>query len=890
MIKGRLIFFLLVVLLCQMAKAQRSNLSLFGSGQRMTMPAANKVRSKKVVAPARKSIPRRGGKSVVAVKEEPKDTALYLHLTRRYGFYYGIGRQLTKEEAKWLSCYYRLTEPDTLHRYTVIEAVRGNGNLTADNDMTTYLVGKYDNETSDVDSLWLALLKTVVQLEITPNGTARMPVMESAYNADGDLIYTYIPIKVNDSTVIGHYTDSYGEPVAIRREQNAGNYLQIVMDTAGYERTISYLDDDAYFARNGDGAYMQKKSYDSLGNATLVLSCMMNGKPIRDSWGNCGYAATYDALGNQLSKTYLDDELKPMRLPFLRNGVADVTKRNFVYDNHLRLEREYFTDENGNCQAASDGIQQHLYEYDDVGNILSDVALDSLGRKHGDHYGIAQTLYAYDTGGKLLSTSFRTSNGAYANDADGVCLYKGENRYMTKNGLDILPQYTVEKSGLTTKIYDSKLGQIHVIKVDGHGRQVLSAFYDLSMQPKDVDGLHLQTTTYHKDKALTVQRDSLFSFVDTLYEVTTTDKLTRQRSVKRYRGNELIYTFTQLMDSTMQNVIGQFGSDRYGRPARSHLEDAQYYRVNSGPTYRGAVGYMVGRNEYGEMSYVQEHESRNSNIYCIKLNRADGSAVYLDEDNNEIKDMAACRDSLNKAYCVEVLENKNNGFRSGDIIVKYGDFCYQHVNKDPWKPADDLQIASFVLRNDWKNVLVMRQDPKTGPHIVNLRIPPGTENELGIIIHNIYYTRKEAERYNKCVDSYFASNPEISSTKSLDIEQSDKNGVILLRPFKVHTANVDSWKQGLRGDAFVLGFMSIYEDGRRKYTSMSEGLSSISKAYNNADCDSMRFYFTVDGKTIGNITIPTGYGAMSVSYDYLPDKDIEVLRSLENAYINRERQ
>ena len=860
--------------------------SLFGD-QKPIPKVFNVQRSKTVVQPSKTFRTSRQNPAVDIIVTEKKDTACYLELTKRFGWYEGIGRKLTKEEICHLPCYYRLTESDSLGHFTHIEAVNGRGLLTTHHNMSTYLVGHDDDNDLGADSIWKKMLQTVVQWELIPAGDNRYVAMESGLDADGNLIYTYIISKLNDSTMVGHYTDAFGEPISLRKESDAAKNIQVILDKQGYERQILYIDDNAYFKRNTDEAYMQKKDYDAQGNIVRLLSCMMDGRPVKDKWGNCGWTADYNEWGQMLHKRYIDENMQPMRMPRQIKTSVDVMSRNFNYDS-LRLQREFYLTADGEKDQTKEGVHSREWQYDVWGNVLCEKSKDKNGRLCNDRRGIAQTFYTYDKLCRETSRYYTDKDGRYVNDEDSLCMYRGMDTYRTSNGLDTIPVYKMIVSGLETKFINYDKQQIKVIKTDRQGRETESAYYDLAYQPIEVDSCFRLTTVYRTENHKQIKEEMRYSFKDTIRTITETDTKELTRLVQRFHGTKLLSRFGQTLNSDME-VTGQFGYDALGNRARSHLEDALYFRVKSGVTYRGDNSYIMGRNEYGEPSYVVTSESRNSEIYCTKLFDANGKRILLDENNQPIdKDsLAKFRDSRNRVYCVEVITPRARqlGLCSGDIIVKYGDFYYPQANNEVWKYRDWLQMDTYLSRNNKKDVLLLRYDDKLRHHkMVNLTLPAGTEEELGFLIQTVYYTQKETDRYNNYVQQWLHDH----GLKQEDFEINEKHygthQVNMIRPFKISAAKMSSWQAGLHEDGLVVAVVSLNQDGSRMYAGIGDGEKKVWNLL-TGKCDSVTIYYTTNGIRLRQAVLPYNGSARSASFSKLPTGEFNRLLELEETSI-----
>lgn len=878
----RLIYvFLLTLALAMPAGAQ----SLFAGGQQRRVEF-NQQQSLQRVKQGQRTRTAAATPSGKRRAERP-DTALYVALTKRFGWYYGIGQRLTKSEACRLPCYYRLTDKDSQGRFTHIEAVNGSGHLTTAHDMSNYLISRGNAARRQVAYKWQELLQTVVQWQLWPSGDGKHLGMESGYDEQGNLIYSLILVPLDGDVVMAHYTDGFGEPVSLLTGENSPRYVQITQDQAGYDRQIIYLNDDGDNKRNLDGAYMLRQDYDTAGNVVRALSCLPNGTPVKDDWGNCGWTATYNDWGQMLSNTSIDERMQPVRPKRRFLGSVDVVSTRFEYDRHRRVG-EYYLNEKGEKDVTSAGVHSRRWSYDAHGNVSAVMTCDTAGRLTGDYNGVAQTIRTYDKAGKVLSVTALDKDSLYANfnnsdDLDGACMMiEGQGMWRTTTGRDTVPIVRTFVQGNTTTTIHYKDGVIIQMRVDDRGRPVKRASYTLDWQPQDIEDCCLTTCSYRKQGNQQIEELTTYSLnqgtpagPDTIRTMTVTDTAEHTRLVQTFRGDTLLSSYGQTLDNDLQSVTGQFGYDALGHRARSHLEDALYYRVKSGTTYRGETAYMMGRNEYDEPSYVVKSEASNSAIYCTRIYDAI-SYMLLDEDNRVIDNVKALRDSLPKGYCVEVLTRRayDLGLRSGDVIVRYNDFYYPQTSADNWHIRSMLQVETYLTRNSSKRVLVWRFDHDLKKHRMHeIVLPAGTPGELGFLIQTVYYTRKEAKRYDEAVTAYLRDKGIDADGFVTDKAHYGDKTVCLIRPYKVSTATMPSWRQGLQDDVVVLGADTHGE----KYVAMSSVDDLIDVL---GEDDEQTIYYTANGRDVQSVALSRN-GAVTVDMYFIPKEEYQQLLKLE---------
>ena len=508
---------------------------------------------------------------------------------------------------------------------------------------------------------------------------------------------------------------------------------------------------------------------------------------------------------------------------------------------------------------------------------------DTINQLCNDRNLISQTFHIYTENGNLVSTWFKNKDSLFVNDNKGICLYIGKNTYRTTTGRDTMPVFQEIVLGNTIKTIDYKRELIHIVNNDANGKEIESSYYNLDMKPKEYDGYYRRITSYKKLPFKEVQEDIIYSFHDTIRTVTITDIKEFTRLVQTYHDKTLLSSFGQTLTKDLKEITGQYGYDALGNRARSHLENALYYKVNSGATYRGTTSYMMGRNEYNEPSYVAVSESSTSDIYCTKLYGANKTTILLDEFNREIENVKSFRDSLDKAYCIEVLNQNAHkiGLKSGDVIVKYGDFYYFPTTNENWKPRDELQMESYLTRNVSKQLLVLRYIPQEKTHrVMPILLPEGTPSEIGFLIQTVYCTNRESQRFNQIIKNYLSGNNIKIQNFKTDRSHYGSNVVCLLRPYKVSTSEMPSWRMGLQEDVLIVAVVNKMADGSTTYVGINDGFNKLWKQAID-DCDSTIVFFTSDGKTLKNITLPGKGSAVARSHYTMPTNEFNALLKIE---------
>lgn len=318
------------------------------------------------------------GKSVNTVQE----FVLYRDIIRKYTWYEGVGNPITQEEANHLPFYYRLTMKNKKGHWQHVEAMH-QGKMTTNHNQTTYVIDKR-NDTDSISIDWGRKLGTVSQWFVTPDLTGDHVAEERAYTQEGDLVYSFMPVKNNDGRITGCYNDAWGFPVDMRLDPSStyGSVVCITYDSCGRDSIVDFLDGQGLRKYNSNGVDQQRYTYDHKDRLIMTTSHNMVGDYTIDNWGNCGNKYVYDDANNTYSVIRLDKDLNPMRMPARRAGETRTFIRcDIKRDKWGRDVEACMLDENGNADTTLSGIHKIRYNYDDKGNLLSTEFFDINGNK-----------------------------------------------------------------------------------------------------------------------------------------------------------------------------------------------------------------------------------------------------------------------------------------------------------------------------------------------------------------------------------------------------------------------------------------------------------------------------------------------------------------------------
>lgn len=714
---------------------------------------------------------------------DPVAVAYYSNIVKKHGWMVGVGEAMTLEEASHLNCYYKLSLKNNAGNWTCIEALDGCGNLTTSHSMVTYLINHYRDDDPGANAEITSALSTVCKWEFIGDCSGENVIEERALDVEGQLVYSFRPVKVTGKTpnftekYIGSYADRYGRPMYMRTDSlgnDAGyaNFVNITRDGRGFDVILAYVDRNGYPQKNRDGAYMTILDYDDQGRQIMEASANVVGDYIIDSWGNCGWNTVYPEPGVR-ETTYRDASWEPMRMPVNRKGSDNVYGYRYFSDEYGRDTLVRVIDQKGEADTNQFGVHEVRYQYDDRGRITSIRYYDMEGDLHPrDTYGIAQTVYGYDKDGNIELVEFLDADNNCVDNPDlGFCrlarnyvdgkmhseiLYLVQDKeYGTIAFHDF--EYSSDGNGNEVRVWYAD-NMVRIDSVDVKNRSTLTAYYDLLGNPIENDeGLHKHIITF--DDSIDMSVECWYDADGDLYDpgqgysksVEYTDYENAIMTNYQYKRGLLKYSFQKKFTPDFKDIIEQWDITPYGEHARVGCWGNIYYTCVVDYTHYGEIRTMMGKNEFGEPSYMVCLDSEDEEVYYIS-DKNNGAWRYYDEYGSEIPegDMSAFKDSLPKAFCLEVTDTTVAyplGLRNGDIVISFGDWT---IDKDLKSNIQEFYLETIIKANEGKDIVLLRHDPdqKTSEIVVCV-LPEGRTSDLGFYPHLIYYTQREKERLLK---------------------------------------------------------------------------------------------------------------------------------------------
>lgn len=721
-------------------------------------------------------------------KEKIKEDTVYcFQTTKRHGWFEPLGL-LTKEQAKHRSLSIMFTGKSEKGHWTKMESVNADGKHV-NSGFSPYIAKIGSEKDSLVNKTWVEKLLGSCIFEFIADPSGENIIQERAYDKDYNLLYAYSRIPINSHQFIGSYKDVYGLPAEMREEPgySYGTLVLITEDDYGFDKRVEYIDAQRNNKPNADGAFAEMFDYNEHGDLIMQYSVDSIGKRIKDNWGNCALKHTFGDNHVVKNSMYLNENLKPMRMPSIESGITYGTiKSEYRYDKYLRIEQQIFVTENDEKDTNAYGCHKIVLTYDSCGNQLTQIGYDLNGDLASmDASGNAKILYRYDDKGNCIEIQYIDKFEKPVSTEGYLCKIEyrysdsnrllSEKRWINESGYNKLdysfeiiefPEYTEEK----TKWND---GTSKSICYDNKNREILTAFYDSignrdlnfdktwsykTTEYTDIDDHKLQYITcyYGKDMKLSQSRSLDFN-----RQVIICDSITKQLFFDNYKNDQLINTFSKKFNTDFSELIEESDNNVFDNVCRSGGEpNARFYKAKVKWTPYSDISYIVGVDEFGEPDYISTDDG--SVYYYLRTTSAgtgqmSAENILIDQNDNQ----KLC-DELPKVMSVEVIDSiaYGLGLRDNDVILQYGD--YKPTFTNPLSKTNfkiQWAIHSVLDAAETKDMVVFRVEDAEAGKFGFVKIPAlkGTPSQLGFIPHIRYLTERQRERISASMkDSGFS--------------------------------------------------------------------------------------------------------------------------------------
>ena len=801
------------------------------------------------------------------------DYRYYAHVTRKHGWYVGVGEPLTEEHTKHLMLYYKLSRKGKSGPWTILQAMNSYGKLNENNNVLPY-VDYSSRQAKD----WADDISSVCQWEtIGDNG---MVLQENAYDEEGRLVYSFMPTSVSDNQIVGHFVDKYGMTTTLRdNDDDSPSYIIITLDKNGFESRFDFVDESGYYKRNASGnAFVVVRKYDEKGNVMSDTSCDIMGNPVIDSWGNSSWKAEYDKWGNTMLVAYFDDKGQLMRLPS-KKTYDDVFMKYYKRDQWGRELKERFFKFNEDGELVPDttslGVHCHVHEYNDKGETTL-YRIEGLDKNVliNDNSGAAFSIRAYDDDGNQTLFARYTADSLLVNDDDDDCIsrHRFENGrvveslyYSTTNGRDSVLNFVYTSDGRTKIRKNISEGSINVEEYDDRGNLTEDAYYDLDMNPIERNGYSKKTINYeYRPKWMRTEE----RYVDAenhpvlhnscSVQVIVTDSVSNMKEVISYDENMKVIEHNRShYDDAFEKQLDYQCFTATGEPGRTMLDGDFFYKIKAQRTIKGGIANTVAVNEFDEPSYMMGGDLNY--IRYVYYDNVRYDPYYYDEKGDSIVDPSGFKQRHCKAFCVEMLDSTGGawkqGLRSGDLLLQYGEWTYYSSERWSDLHEDYLCLATINNAPRIKEVAVMRHDPVTRTsRVIPMMFEEGTPQQLGFVYHKILMTPREEERYDSVARAFIEGKGLNMRDYVLSYKMyNDSLDVCVFKPYLVDMKNQNVASKGLLEQVAIVG-AKVYSDGKSALYLLGDTISLLDMM-KNGERDSLTIYYTNDGRTVRSITM-----------------------------------
>ena len=692
--------------------------------------------------------------------------------------------EISAEEATHRSCHYVFYKMGRFARYPfAVEARDAYGELTSEHTMSTYLVNHNDDTDDSADGDIMERLGTVVRWELLADADGKYCVQERAFDKDDNVIFCYNNTMTEDPSVfVSTYVNEVGFPIMMR--DSCYIFLRTTMDEDGREVLQEFYDDKGFPVTNKDGAFKTKKVYFDNGLQMAEASLFIDGSPVIDRFGNCGWCVletTEDGFNNALVVFY-NDEFEPCRVK-----PDDVMFRKCEYDEHDRLIKQTYWKVEDSLYTVDDlafyikegyvelipdvdntGIHGLEVEYDDFANNISYHAIDVDGEIYrNDEHSIYEIRREFDGKGNMIYEA--------AIDENDLMFYVDSSRY-EGDELVYSKRFNVSADGDTTLDYTyewdpEKLRYVEkdyyytyysYKEYDADKRIMKSARFtiDDDLPEEDYDGMHAiiydyvldeenrvlvieeryldadgfpcgytGEGSYHREKMIV---DSV-AHTKTIIRMTTPDIMSYGYDCNDTLTETFYQGYMNHYDEDFEVKIAESSVDETGQKSRTYENGSFYYTLRNiislcrsrGSEY---IGYYAV-NEFDELSLTRY----NGDVFAAIIRDE-----YYDADGSKLTDMDVFHP------LVPAMEAPSGmGFRYGDILVQQDDWTM-------WRYSDGDLIWGLDLSPDYREPHVFRvlrySEELKDYELVEICTEAGDERVMEIEYNRYYLTESEEDR------------------------------------------------------------------------------------------------------------------------------------------------
>ena len=688
---------------------------------------------------------------------------------------------LTAQEATHAGLSYRYIEKDERGYFGRLECVNGYGKYSTNSPLNETLLIDPDSENNGnmEHPEIVKRMSSVCQWLFQRDDLGRL-LQQNAYDANGDLVYSFNLVWTDSLHASGFYTDAWGLPIVQQCDTvSLSTSPFLTFSSEGYNIQIDYIDEEGYPVYNREGVFRTVMAYDSKGNNLERWSCDDIGNRMMNNFGYSGLIRTYDIYNRLI--TYRKVDTKGTPLPFdiaiVGNDPIEIRYINDRYGN--TLSRSYW-DSEGEPSCDEDGVHKIRQTYNNRGQVTVKAHYDMQGRPvASDDSERCFTVSEYDErGNRVVLKELETDSITLAKhkQLNSEILAKYDSRgdtieastYNYYDGQRIRTRF-IRKKNLTGEVWrevflTSSKGNyyLEVQAFDSNGNLDSKRFLsyperkpitvpDFGYSIKRYDKVHPHKGVFQYDTYY-LNQDSVLCMPlpdenDFAHRLDIYDSIACIQRVMEWdtEGNLTCNLIHYYPDASMSNSSAMQKMNFKNVPGIVGNTGPYSFKLITQQDLYGKIKCIRAYNEWNEPALIS---NLSWGYHALKI--INGKNHFYDE-NNQRKYLY---DNPYSAYIVEVISDQGYqiGLKDGDVLVRFGNAMIEPENENrELLSYECVRLASEASKYIW----VLRHDvPNHKSSVLKIKLGKGTFRELGFQLHPVLYTKREAERFTEAREEF----------------------------------------------------------------------------------------------------------------------------------------
>ncbi len=505
------------------------------------------------------------------------------------------------------------------------------------------------------------------KIEVTRLGIDGMPAALSdgyatvryKYNQDG---------KVNEE----RYYDADGNPCL---QTDGYHGFKAEYDDQGNEIANTWLGIDGEPVALGEGYATVRSEYNQCGKVADQRYYDADGNPCLQTDGYHGFKTEYDDQGNEVAKTWLGIDGEPAA-----QGEGYATVRS-EYNQRGKVTDQRYYDADGNPCLQTDGYHGFKTEYDDQGNEVAKTWLGTDGEPVALDEGYATVRSEYNQRGKVTDQRYYDADGNPCLQTDGYHGFKTEyddqGNEVAKTWLGTDGEPAALANGYATERYEyNQYGKVTGVRYyDADGKPYLhkDGYHGFKIEYDDPSNVIARTCLGFDGEPVAI----VYGYTTERYEYNQYGKVTEVRFYDadgkpclhkdghhgfhtEYddQGNEAAKTWIG-GDGNPVVISDGYAMVRYEYDRQGKVTEQRYYGIDGKPCLH-KDGFHAVRKKYDQFG-----------------NKTEESFFGVD-DQPLISNVIVIAQEI-----VPSSEAEKKGVNEGDILLQYGRWSCEEIEKDP---------------------------------------------------------------------------------------------------------------------------------------------------------------------------------------------------------------